>query len=242
MSLDNVLGVAGAAGHHYHLLIFGLVLSIILMAVAANLISLWIKKPNKDGSPGGLWLLPHCFLAVFWRFYVWPTNGVAPTTALVANAFWSEEINTWWHLLSSCQDEMPGCELTYLFTVGVKSKWRACLSQPSLFWSSFQKSFGGSVFVSQQRLWKIQLRGLLTWCQQKNTNEASRNHGTENIGGFFINGGNMFNTSRRHKPGPGPVQSSSGPTRSTLAVSSPGPAQAWPRPGLEIWKIGIQKI
>ncbi len=44
MSLDNVLGVAGAAGHHYHLLIFGLILSILLMAVAANLISLWIKK------------------------------------------------------------------------------------------------------------------------------------------------------------------------------------------------------
>ena len=44
MSLDNVLGVAGAAGHHYHLLIFGLVLSIVLMAVAANLISQWIKK------------------------------------------------------------------------------------------------------------------------------------------------------------------------------------------------------
>ena len=44
MSLDNVLGVAGAAGHHYHLLIFGLFLSIVLMAVAANLISSWIKK------------------------------------------------------------------------------------------------------------------------------------------------------------------------------------------------------
>ena len=44
MSLDNVLGVAGAAGHHYNLLIFGLILSIILMAVAANLISEWIKK------------------------------------------------------------------------------------------------------------------------------------------------------------------------------------------------------
>ena len=44
MSLDNVLGVAGAAGHHYHLLIFGLMLSIVLMAVAANLISSWIKK------------------------------------------------------------------------------------------------------------------------------------------------------------------------------------------------------
>ena len=44
MSLDNVLGVAGAAGHHYHLLIFGLILSIVLMAIAANLISDWIKK------------------------------------------------------------------------------------------------------------------------------------------------------------------------------------------------------
>ena len=44
MSLDNVLGVAGAAGHHYHLLVFGLVLSIVLMAVAANLISGWIKR------------------------------------------------------------------------------------------------------------------------------------------------------------------------------------------------------
>ena len=44
MSLDNILGVAGAAGHHYHLLIFGLILSIVLMAVAANLIAGWIKK------------------------------------------------------------------------------------------------------------------------------------------------------------------------------------------------------
>ena len=44
MSLDNVLGVAGAAGDHYALLVFGLVLSIILMATAATLISNWIKK------------------------------------------------------------------------------------------------------------------------------------------------------------------------------------------------------
>ena len=43
MSLDNVLGVAGAAGDHYFLLIFGLALSIILMATAANLISKWIN-------------------------------------------------------------------------------------------------------------------------------------------------------------------------------------------------------
>jgi len=44
MSLDNVLGVAGAARDHYALLVFGLVLSIILMATAATLISKWIKK------------------------------------------------------------------------------------------------------------------------------------------------------------------------------------------------------
>ena len=44
MSLDNVLGVAGAAKDHYFLLIFGLVLSIILMATAATLISKWIKE------------------------------------------------------------------------------------------------------------------------------------------------------------------------------------------------------
>ena len=44
MSLDNVLGVAGAAREHYVLLVFGLVLSIILMGTAATLISNWIKK------------------------------------------------------------------------------------------------------------------------------------------------------------------------------------------------------
>ena len=44
MSLDNVLGVAGAARDHYTLLVFGLVLSIILMATAATIISKWIKK------------------------------------------------------------------------------------------------------------------------------------------------------------------------------------------------------
>ena len=86
---------------------------------------------------------------------------------------------------------------------------------------------------------------------QKNANEASRIHGTKNIGGFFISGGYMFNISTRHRPSPAqaqpnpalarprpsPVQPrpSPGPFR-----PSPGPAQAWPRPGLEIWKFGIQ--
>ena len=44
MSLDNVLGVAGAAKQHYALLVFGLVLSIFLMATVANIIAKWIKK------------------------------------------------------------------------------------------------------------------------------------------------------------------------------------------------------
>ena len=44
MSLDNVLGVAGAAKDHYYLLVFGLALSILLMATAATLISDYIKK------------------------------------------------------------------------------------------------------------------------------------------------------------------------------------------------------
>ena len=44
MSLDNVLGVAGAAKNDYFLLVFGLLLSIAIMAVGATLISGWIKK------------------------------------------------------------------------------------------------------------------------------------------------------------------------------------------------------
>ena len=61
MSLDNVLGVAGAARDHYTLLIFGLVLSIILMATAATLISKWIKKYRWIGWIG---LLAILFVAI----------------------------------------------------------------------------------------------------------------------------------------------------------------------------------
>ena len=57
MSLDNVLGVAGAAKDHYWLLIFGLVLSIVLMATAATLISGWIKKYKWIGWVGLLAIL-----------------------------------------------------------------------------------------------------------------------------------------------------------------------------------------
>ena len=61
MSLDNVLGVAGAARDHYMLLIFGLVLSIVLMATAATLISGWIKKYKWIGWIG---LLAILFVAI----------------------------------------------------------------------------------------------------------------------------------------------------------------------------------
>ena len=59
MSLDNVLGVAGAAKQHYVLLVFGLVLSILLMATVANFISKWIKKYKWIG-----WLGLFAILAV----------------------------------------------------------------------------------------------------------------------------------------------------------------------------------
>ena len=57
MSLDNVLGVAGAARDHYVLLVFGLILSIILMATVATIISKWIKKYKWIGWIGLLAIL-----------------------------------------------------------------------------------------------------------------------------------------------------------------------------------------
>ena len=57
MSLDNVLGVAGAAREHYVLLVFGLILSIVLMATVATVISKWIKKYKWIGWIGLLAIL-----------------------------------------------------------------------------------------------------------------------------------------------------------------------------------------
>jgi len=57
MSLDNVLGVAGAAGEHYILLVFGLILSILLMATVATVLSKWIKKYKWIGWLGLLAIL-----------------------------------------------------------------------------------------------------------------------------------------------------------------------------------------
>jgi len=57
MSLDNVLGVAAAAREHYVLLVFGLILSILLMATVATVISKWIKKYKWIGWIGLLAIL-----------------------------------------------------------------------------------------------------------------------------------------------------------------------------------------
>ena len=57
MRLDNVLGVAGAAREHYVLLAFGLILSILLMATVATIISKWIKKYKWIGWLGLLAIL-----------------------------------------------------------------------------------------------------------------------------------------------------------------------------------------
>ena len=44
MSLDNVLAVAGAAKDHPQILVFGLILSVVLMGVAANFIAKYIER------------------------------------------------------------------------------------------------------------------------------------------------------------------------------------------------------
>jgi YjbE family integral membrane protein len=44
MSLDNVLAVAGAAREHPYVLVFGLVLSVLLMGAAANIIARYIDR------------------------------------------------------------------------------------------------------------------------------------------------------------------------------------------------------
>jgi YjbE family integral membrane protein len=57
MSLDNVLAVAGAAKDHPWVLVFGLVLSVILMGFAANLIARYIERYKWIGWVGLLVIL-----------------------------------------------------------------------------------------------------------------------------------------------------------------------------------------
>jgi predicted tellurium resistance membrane protein TerC len=57
MSLDNVLAVAGAAKDHPWVLVFGLVLSVILMGFAANVIARYIERYKWIGWVGLLVIL-----------------------------------------------------------------------------------------------------------------------------------------------------------------------------------------
>ena len=57
MSLDNVLAVAGASRHHPEIMIFGLVLSVALMGIAANYIARLIERYRWIGWIGLLLVL-----------------------------------------------------------------------------------------------------------------------------------------------------------------------------------------
>jgi len=52
MSLDNVLAVAGAAREHPYVLVFGLILSVLLMGLAANIIAKYIDRYRWIGWGG----------------------------------------------------------------------------------------------------------------------------------------------------------------------------------------------
>ena len=57
MSLDNVLAVAGAAREHPYILVFGLILSVLLMGIAANVIARYIDRYRWIGWGGLLVIL-----------------------------------------------------------------------------------------------------------------------------------------------------------------------------------------
>ena len=66
MSLDNVLAVAGAARDHLEMLIFGLVLSIALMALTANFIAKLLEKHSWLGYLG-LAIIAYVAVQMLWQ-------------------------------------------------------------------------------------------------------------------------------------------------------------------------------
>ena len=73
MSLDNVLAVAGAAREHPGVLVFGLVLSIALMGIAASFIARLLNK-HRWIAYVGLAVILYVALEMIWRGY----HEVAP--------------------------------------------------------------------------------------------------------------------------------------------------------------------
>jgi YjbE family integral membrane protein len=68
MSLDNVLAVAGAAREHPNVLIFGLILSVALMGVAASFIANLLQK-HRWIAYVGLAVILYVALEMIWRGY-----------------------------------------------------------------------------------------------------------------------------------------------------------------------------
>jgi YjbE family integral membrane protein len=66
MSLDNVLAVAGAAHSHPYILVFGLLLSIVLMGIAANAISRMLNRMPWIGYVG-LVIVIYVALHMMWE-------------------------------------------------------------------------------------------------------------------------------------------------------------------------------
>ena len=66
MSLDNVLAVAGAARDHLEMLIFGLVLSIALLALTANYIAKLLEKHTWLGYLG-LVIIAYVAIQMIWQ-------------------------------------------------------------------------------------------------------------------------------------------------------------------------------
>ena len=79
MSLDNVLAVAGAAREHPYVLVFGLVLSVILMGAAANFIARYIDRYR--------WIAWGGLLVILWVALKMIYEGAAHVAPVVAPFF-----------------------------------------------------------------------------------------------------------------------------------------------------------
>ena len=79
MSLDNVLAVAGAARDHPWVLVFGLVLSVLLMGVAANFIASYIERYRWIGWVG--------LLVILWVALKMVYEGAAHVAPVIAPLF-----------------------------------------------------------------------------------------------------------------------------------------------------------
>jgi YjbE family integral membrane protein len=77
MSLDNVLAVAGAAREHPDILIAGLVLSVALMGIAANIIAQYIERYRWIGWVG-LVVIVYVALKMIWEGFTEVAPMVTP--------------------------------------------------------------------------------------------------------------------------------------------------------------------